>query len=39
MQRCGIDAIEASLDAGEDITLVLALRDSEDPRLAAFFIN
>ena len=35
MQRCGIDAIEASLDAGEDITLVLALRDCEDPRLAA----
>lgn len=35
MQRCGIEAIEASLDAGEDITRVLALRDCEDPRLAA----
>ena len=35
MQRCGIDAIEAALDAGEDITRVLALRDCEDPRLAA----
>ncbi len=35
MQRCGIEAIEAALDAGEDITRVLALRDCEDPRLAA----
>ena len=35
MQRCGIEAIEAALDAGEDITRVLALRDSEDPRLSA----
>ena len=35
MQRCGITAIEAALDAGEDITRVLALRDCEDPRLAA----
>ena len=35
MQRCGIDAIEAALDAGEDITRVLALRDCEDPGLAA----
>ena len=31
MQRCGIDAIEAALDAGEDITRVLALRDCADP--------
>ncbi len=35
MQRCGIDAIEAALDAGEDITRVLALRDCDDSRLAA----
>ena len=35
MQRCGIDAIEAALDAGEDITRVLALRDCDDPRLSA----
>ena len=35
MQRCGIDAIEASLDAGEDITLVLALKECDDPRLVA----
>ena len=35
MQRCGIDAIEAALDAGEDITRVLALRDCEDARLVA----
>ena len=35
MQRCGIEAIEAALDAGEDITRVLALRDCDDPRLAA----
>lgn len=34
MQRCGIDAIEAALDAGEDITRVLALRDCDDPRLS-----
>ena len=34
MQRCGIEAIEVALDAGEDITLVLALRDCEEPRLA-----
>ena len=34
MQRCGIEAIETALDAGEDITRVLALRDCEDPRLA-----
>ena len=35
MQRCGIDAIAASLDAGEDITLVLALKECDDPRLIA----
>ena len=35
MQRCGIEAIEAALDAGEDITKVLALRGSDDPQLAA----
>ena len=35
MQRCGIDAIEAALDAGEDITRVLALRDCDDARLTA----
>ena len=35
MQRCGVEAIEAALDAGEDITRVLALRDCDDPRLAA----
>jgi tRNA G18 (ribose-2'-O)-methylase SpoU len=35
MQRCGIDAIEAALDAGEDITRVLALRGCEDARLVA----
>ena len=35
MQRCGIDAIEAALDAGEDITRVLALRDCDDPHLSA----
>ena len=35
MQRCGIDAIEAALDAGEDITLVLALKECDDPRLSA----
>ena len=35
MQRCGIQAIEAALDAGEDITRVLALRDSDDERLQA----
>jgi tRNA G18 (ribose-2'-O)-methylase SpoU len=35
MQRCGIDAIEEALDAGEDITLVLALKGCEDPRLSA----
>ena len=35
MQRCGIDAIEAALDAGEDITRVLALRDCDDPLLSA----
>ena len=35
MQRCGIDAIEASLDAGEDVTLVLALKECDDPRLMA----
>ena len=34
MQRCGIDAIEAALDAGEDITRVLALRDCDDARLS-----
>ena len=34
MQRCGIEAIEAALDAGEDITRVLALRDCDDARLA-----
>ena len=34
MQRCGIDAIEAALDAGEDITRVLALRDCDNPRLS-----
>ena len=34
LQRCGIEAIETALDAGEDITRVLALRDCEDPRLA-----
>tara|TARA_B100001996_G_C18664263_1_gene594293 strand:+ start:561 stop:1259 length:699 start_codon:yes stop_codon:yes gene_type:complete len=33
MQRCGIDAVEAALDAGENITRVLALRDCEDERL------
>ena len=35
MQRCGIDAIEAALDGGEDITLVLALKECDDPRLSA----
>jgi len=35
MQRCGIEAIEAALDADEDVTKVLALRGCEDPRLAA----
>ena len=30
-----IDAIEASLNAGEDITLVLALKECDDPRLIA----
>ena len=35
MQRCGIEAIEAALDAGEDITRVLALRDCDDARLAS----
>ena len=35
MQRCGITAIEAALDAGEDITRVLALRDCDDSRIAA----
>ena len=35
MQRCGIDAIAAALDAGEDITLVLALKECDDPRLVA----
>ena len=35
MQRCGIEAIEAALDAGEDITRVLARRDCDDARLTA----
>jgi len=35
MQRCGIDAVEAALDAGENITRVLALRDCEDERLVS----
>jgi len=34
MQRCGIEAIESALDAGENVTKVLALRDCQDPRLA-----
>ena len=34
-EESNIDAIEASLDAGEDITLVLALKECDDPRLAA----
>ena len=33
MQRCGIDAIHAALDAGEDVTRVLALRDSNSEDL------
>ena len=35
MQRCGIDAVQAALDAGENVTRVLALRDCEDERLAS----
>lgn len=35
MQRCGIAAIHAALDTGEEVTRVLALRDSEDPELLA----
>ena len=34
MQRCGVDEISAAFDAGEEISLLLVLRDSEAPDVA-----
>jgi len=35
MQRCGLDAVRAALDAGEDLRKVLVLRDCDDGDLLA----
>jgi len=34
MQRCGVDEVSAAFDAGEEISLLLVRRDSQNPGVA-----